>query len=525
MNLDDHILKAVEEKHPPASILHLFQEKHNEVISSRMVAVENLRQSLMCKAILAKHHQLVHKLLEDGFDCNAKHGYWASTNPLHLACYLGDKQFIQLFLDHQADVHLNSRVELCSSGVKSAFAFVLQHDDIDLMTLLLDKFREGQTKFTGTALHVACRENAYKCLGYLLWRFPEDVNATDSMGNTPLMFAVCKGARMVSLLLQSGADVNLKTVDNHSCLHRLFSPSAYAFPNILPRDTFDILQLLVKHGFRIKDHDDTGETPLCLLCMHVKNEIQTRLDLPFPYPVEEHRENIRKCFELLLKEGANVDSLCGRPPSVYIIDNIRMAVDVTTRWHDSLEQGAVALKSAKEVFRFSVEMLRRLFDYGAKVNAADPMGRTLLTEVLLILRLLDADQTAGWQSTKSVYKSLISLLLQNGATGNLMELTQVTIDASEVMLMVLNSLPLSDREFFTSIDVCLIAASIRPQALDHEWGRMVELLEGRKHNTCSLKHLSRLSVYVALGRKMLRDQVEKLPLPNSLMEYLLSFED
>ena len=97
-----------------------------------------------------------------------------------------------------------------------------------------------------------------------------DVNATDSNGNTALMFAACAcglasnedGLQLLYLLLANGADPNLKNNQGETAL---MIASA--------RGRLDVVALLVAHGAEARKLDLRGDTAITLAMQAGHREI------------------------------------------------------------------------------------------------------------------------------------------------------------------------------------------------------------------------------------------------------------
>jgi uncharacterized protein len=80
-----------------------------------------------------------------------------------------------------------------------------------------------------------------------------DVNALDSYGDRALARAVGeKQKEAVQILLENGADPNLREEGEESCLHRAAKS----------RDNGAIITALAEHGADLNALDDEGRTPL-----------------------------------------------------------------------------------------------------------------------------------------------------------------------------------------------------------------------------------------------------------------------
>jgi hypothetical protein len=96
---------------------------------------------------------------------------------------------------------------------------------MDIIAMLLEKGFEVNEKYcigsshTSFPLHVACLAGCSDLISVLLEN-GADINIKDHHGNTPLHLALCKDARSTSLLfLQRGANITLKNSKGKTPLH------------------------------------------------------------------------------------------------------------------------------------------------------------------------------------------------------------------------------------------------------------------------------------------------------------------
>ncbi|XP_030765761.1 26S proteasome non-ATPase regulatory subunit 10-like [Sitophilus oryzae] len=133
-----------------------------------------------------------------------------------------------------------------------------------------------------TALHLIA-EKGNKCIGTILLKAPNiNIDAKDSMGDTPLMYAVSNDQlKFVKLLLKSKANPNMQNHFEKTPLHIAVS-----------QGDANLVTALLDYNANPNMQDAYGNTPLSLSTM------------------EYHNENIAK---ILLMSGANPDLETQKP--------------------------------------------------------------------------------------------------------------------------------------------------------------------------------------------------------------------
>jgi len=187
-----------------------------------------------------------------------------------------------------------------------------------------------------------------------------DPNVTDSEDNTALN-CVCFWDRTeaVRLLLDAGADPNVKNRDGYAALHSALDHKS--------KTAGDIVKLLIEHGADVNQRadiqdDERGYTPLHYACGKSKNA---------------------KAVCLLIEAGADVNatadngftplnSACEDGDVEIIVMLIEAGADVNDRnsWDETPLRVAI--------YNGQTEAVRLLLDHGADVNARDNGGFTPL---------------------------------------------------------------------------------------------------------------------------------------------------
>jgi ankyrin repeat protein len=112
-----------------------------------------------------------------------------------------------------------------------------------------------------TPLHIACSRGVVPAISILLEDDNININATDSMGNTPFHVSIRSDVILV-LLQDSRTDVNAANSEGKTRLH-----------TAIEQDDMPIFQLLLANGADLEITDEHGRTPLYFACAEGSLEI------------------------------------------------------------------------------------------------------------------------------------------------------------------------------------------------------------------------------------------------------------
>jgi ankyrin repeat protein len=111
----------------------------------------------------------------------------------------------------------------------------------------------------GPAIFDAVRVGDTGKVESLLTEQPQQINARDDRGLTPLHSASIRGYKeVVELLIANGADVNARDNDGNTPLHRV----TMAVGGYYRKDHKEIAELLIVNGANVYAKDQWGKTPL-----------------------------------------------------------------------------------------------------------------------------------------------------------------------------------------------------------------------------------------------------------------------
>lgn len=159
-----------------------------------------------------------------------------------------------------------------------AICCVLKDRD-DILKLLASKendsvewIKKCQPIKQNSILHFASFNNAVKSLTFILQKkFPLDINSKNSEGQTSLMMASYNGHKdIVSLLLNSGADVKLIESSGNTALHAAMT-----------QQHFTIAAKLIKVGADFNVKNDAGQTPYMIATKEMRQKIDGKKNFFF----------------------------------------------------------------------------------------------------------------------------------------------------------------------------------------------------------------------------------------------------
>ena len=369
--------------------------------------------------------RLVRRLLEMGADPDARAD--GGHVPLHYAVELRSEALVTTLLEALADV--NARDD---SGFTPLHMASQTPGNRAVVEALLRAGAEVDARdSTGrTPLHMAVGASGGRSTGILFFTFSRrmepgdardgaaiaallhygaDVNARDSVGDTPLHHAVAQGnPHHVAVLVGAGADVNAANGSGDTPLHRAIS--LRPTPETLASGA-EIITALFDAGADVNARNNLGETPLRLAGKVYNPLARARLielgagpeapdrqggnaGLPIcDWPDGEFihaapPESLRGCLAAGVDVNARDDH--GNTPLHYLVGTngpnyfantlvgvfAEAGADVNAR-----SSGRVALHGASS--NAGVEVAAALLDAGADLEARDESGRTALHRAVL----------------------------------------------------------------------------------------------------------------------------------------------
>ena len=249
----------------------------------------------------------------------------------------------------------------------------------------------------------------------------QDVNAKDSRGATPLMYAAAFGnAKQMKLLLESGADVNAQNAFHATALIWAGGDAVKS-------------RMLIEHGAGVNVRTQQGRTPLMVAAKRNGNADLVRLllekgaDMKTPGDttlIPAAQSGDVEIMRLLIESGANVNCISprlGETPLDYAaasgnVEAVRLLLAKGANPNAGLKNmtrviggSTVDMGVSKQTPLMwaaptgSPELIRALIDAGANVNAQDIQG---ISPLMLAVASEDQDL------------AVVRVLLQSGANVN-----------------------------------------------------------------------------------------------------------
>ena len=212
---------------------------------------------------------------ESTFHWFATYGDISPATPLYYTALCGFYDLVgHLITKHPQDVNANGvyyvrPLVAALAGEHFQTADLFRHNGADL-----DVRNQDQTK----PLHVAAYSGNFEVVRILIEYNPPDINARDSGGPTPLIWAsggrYFKNGSVLRLLLENGADINMQNRIGRTPLHWASYLGA-----------LEVVRLLLDHGANVEAKRNDGTTAL----------------------QEAAKEGQYEVVELLLEHGADLE--------------------------------------------------------------------------------------------------------------------------------------------------------------------------------------------------------------------------
>lgn len=301
------------------------------------------------------HHAIVYSnsvemvcfLIESGADI--KNMTSNRKNLLHLAVINRDISVVKFVISLGLDID-----SVDEMGWTPLHCAVRNNENVDIVKLLVESGADIQavTEDGKTLCHLAVI-NSIPMTKYVL-SLGLDINSMDIEGLSPLHYVVGynENTEIVSLLIQSGADIHITTMNGVNLLHSAAMNNAVA-----------MVKYVLDLGFDINDKDNNGWTPLCY--------------------ASRYSENV-EIIELLLESGADVKTVAidGKSLLHLVAFNSKLSVvhyvlglgfDINDRDKNDWTPLHYAAK-----FNPNVEVLKFFIGLGANIKAVSTDGLTLL---------------------------------------------------------------------------------------------------------------------------------------------------
>lgn len=197
------------------------------VFNFSLFALTEAEQSLF-DAVNRKDYQNVSTILSSSPDININASDMEGYTSLHRAIVNNDLNTVtELLKNENIDVNSKLGIEVSIDGwyLGGATPLILASylGYTDIVNALIEKGVDVKAKddVDGCmAIHLAAANGKNEVIDILLDKDASNINDVDNKGNTPLHWASMKDrADTVSLLIENGADIEAKDIDNWTALH------------------------------------------------------------------------------------------------------------------------------------------------------------------------------------------------------------------------------------------------------------------------------------------------------------------
>ncbi len=227
------------------------------------------------RAAYRGNEEAVRRLVSLGHELEARDD--RGRTPLILAGSMGHAMVIRLLVEAGADV--NGRGGDGSTALHWAVYLAAMRDISAVRQLLALGADANARRANGvTPLHLAAAKGIEEAARMLV-AHGADVNRLDDMDRTPLLRVIFGRGDLTALLVEAGADVNLKRADGSQAIHWAAA-----------RNRAAIVDTLLAAGAGLESRDDLGRTPLHWAAAAASDRVA----------------------ELLLDQGADIDAVDAR---------------------------------------------------------------------------------------------------------------------------------------------------------------------------------------------------------------------
>ncbi|XP_044580846.1 putative ankyrin repeat protein RF_0381 [Cotesia glomerata] len=200
-----------------------------------------------------------------------------SLNQLHDAIRLGKYDIVEKLVLDGVDINSHGR---CGS---TPLHLAVKYEHLNIMKYLLKNGASPESQYLSpryaewTPLHFACELGRLKCAKLLLIH-GANINPNNGDDIHPIHVAVTKlDHRMITLLLENGANPNARFRDNFFIRNGGVVPSAFKHLNYtllfyaVSMDSVDVAKLLLKYGANVNDKSTESDRTLLMEAGHRNN--------------------------------------------------------------------------------------------------------------------------------------------------------------------------------------------------------------------------------------------------------------
>ena len=393
-----------------ARVQHVLSTCSN--LDALLNAVDERGFNVVQTAVTNEDVDVLLLLIDEG--CSVAKG--KCTLPLHVACFLGNELIVETLLDHGADRflemgmcyphdhhpvrHVPSRFHFletnifsCDANLQLPLMFAIERDHVHIARLLLAG-SSGPAHYWPhhrKPLHHACKHASAHCVQHLARLNPNDLNAVDEEGLTPLLHAVSHGKQLVSLLEGLGADVRQRSSRNETALHVLLTHMRR------PELVFETAHFLLGTGLEqdANETDKDGNTALHVLIRAVNRRVATLNPGSSDFTQEMWDATVVNVARQLLLHNCDVNKT--NNGGVTALHKLLLLFDYAS----SNEQTGLHTTSLpnRSHYKVDVEVVRSILEmmlnFGADPDSVSAAGRTPLIMLLQCANNVDATSLAS----------------------------------------------------------------------------------------------------------------------------------
>ena len=509
--LEPEVLQLIEEKREPSVIVERFERSRE---------TENIHKTaLVTASVRSDHDSLTQYLLGLNYELNASVGY-DNPSPLHIASLKGRNDMIELLILHGADVKNEAYITVGGKReIMSPLQCAILKDNCDTMNIL-QKYKATGDRLGNSAMHLAARLGAKKCLDYLfsLDGFCKQLEHRNTFGETPLLQGMSCSIEMVKYLISKGANVNVKNTGGQHILHYAIMISMrrdhtwQSWMKLLELVTF--IMELVPFDL-VNAHDTAGFTPLIMLLHNYKQLLFSSCKTITSSGYDESVIGItEKSVKTILMNFYQTVKLFLTLGPVVQIKTADIAGCTLAEISDITGSPFPSDILTQKCSNIIITILKSLID-------------------LLILTLVEADPLSDETKTmlkQKLLKSVINTLKLAEKTSNIENIGDVLTEflrtypckiiACCLCFGVLPevSLDLIFEDLSLSC-VCFIVTCLEQDKRNEVIQKVEDTRSLTLPRMVSLKDLCRIQIYSCLQGKLIQ-MVPKLPLPGELKKYL-----
>lgn len=391
-------------------------------------------------AIIRRNEDVVKYLLSHCVNLDCYH----CSSPVHLAAYLGEHRMLLMLSERRANVNKKlgmcypqphkpvsyephyfsfskKPVFLCGTRRLTPVQCAIHCNQLSCVQVILENetFKVNKSFSPQSLLMYSCQEGVPDCIRYFADMFPDCINKY-MKGDTPLLAAVPWGEQCAKILLESGADVHLRSESiQETALHRLYRQNIDGLFTI-----YDTTKYLLTTGIEqeVNTYTHLKETALHMLVSHISytggNYVDPQRQLPRPQLQESYQSQVVAAIRLLLEFNADPHLLNGAkltPLSRLLHIGLKAVHKADKCECVRTSQPDIYIDDYKHDYEILARAMEILFEFKSDPNFMCQVGHTPL--ILLLQFLLYDDLVHLCSQATSVIRT-VEVLLKNRAEPN-----------------------------------------------------------------------------------------------------------